>query len=215
MNKKIIYGIIAIILIIGIVRFFTGGFNLGLAYGDIEKVEVNVGQKVSKEEMNEIVNFAFGDSKYRVQTIEIFEDFLSITVKSSSEEQIDRLVQIINERYSQELTKDDVNIIKIPSSSIWQISKAYVVPSIIIIAITAVYMGLRFWKLSFFKMFALVIVNSVLSFAVLASMYLITGCAINELTMPLSLMILALTLFAMSNYFENKLIEVKNKEKEL
>ena len=47
MSKKILYGIISIIIIVGIIMGVTKGFNLGLAYGANEKIEIYIGN--SKE----------------------------------------------------------------------------------------------------------------------------------------------------------------------
>ena len=80
----------------------TKGFNLGLAYGANEKIEIYIGKSINKDEIKDITNQVFGKENVRIQTIEIFEDMAAITVKTASDEQLDKLVQLINEKYGLE-----------------------------------------------------------------------------------------------------------------
>lgn len=212
MSNKLLYGIIAIVIALGLVMGLTNGFKLGLTYTNNEKIEVYLGQEVNKDEIKQIATEVFGTNNVKVQTVEIFKDMAAITVESSNDEQIDRLVQIVNEKYGKEYTKEDINIIKIPSVVVLDIVKEYIKPFAIIVIVVAVYMAVRYLKLSAWKVALWSIINSVLSVATLASVYTIAKLPVNDITMPAALGVLTLAIFATSNYFDKKLVDIKNEE---
>ncbi len=214
MSKKILYGIVTIIIILGIVMGVTKGFNLGLAYGENEKIEIYIGKSINKDEIKEIANQVFENENVRVQTIEIFEDMAAITVKSASDEQLEKLIQLVNEKYSLEYSVSDINIIKSPAIEIKNIVKNYIVPSLIVLAIIVVYMAVRYWKLTFWKVALWTIVTSVAAEAVLASIYTIARIPVNALAMPIALFVFGLTVTATALHFDKKLLELKAEENE-
>ena len=203
MSKKILYGIISIIIIIGIIMGVTKGFNFGLAYGANEKIEIYIGKSTNK---------VFGKENVRIQTIEIFEDMAAITVKTASDEQLDKLVQLINEKYGLEYSVSDINVIKSPSIAIMDIVKPYIIPSIIAIVLIVVYMAVRYWKLTFWKVALWTVVTAVASEAVLASIYLIARIPVNAVAMPVALLVLGITVTATALHFDKKLEEVKKED---
>lgn len=212
MNKKILYGIISIIIIVGIVMGVTKGFNLGLNYGSNEKIEIYIGKSVNKDEIKDITNQVFEKEKVKIQTVEIFEDMVAITVKTASDEQLDKLVQLINEKYGLEYTTSDVNIIKSPNIAIMDIVKVYIIPSIIIIVIIMVYMAVRYWKLTFWKVALWTLATSVVAEALLASIYTIARIPVNAIAMPVALLVLGVTVTATALYFNKKLEELKKED---
>lgn len=214
MSKKILYGIVTIIIILGIVMGVTKGFNLGLAYGENEKIEIYIGKSINKDEIKEIANQVFENENVRVQTIEIFEDMAAITVKSASDEQLEKLIQLVNEKYSLEYSVSDINIIKSPAIEIKNIVKNYIVPSLIVLAIIVVYMAVRYWKLTFWKVALWTIVTSVVAEAVLASIYAIARIPVNALAMPIALFVFGLAITATALHFDRKLLELKAEENE-
>ena len=212
MSKKILYGIISIIIIVGIVMGVTKGFNFGLAYGANEKIEIYIGKSINKDEIKDITNQVFGKENVRIQTIEIFEDMAAITVKTASDEQLDKLVQLINEKYGLEYSVSDINVIKSPSIAIMDIVKPYIIPSIIAIVLIVVYMAVRYWKLTFWKVALWTVVTAVASEAVLASIYLIARIPVNAVAMPVALLVLGITVTATALHFDKKLEEVKKED---
>ena len=63
MKNKILYGIIAIILIAGIVTFFIHGFNIGNVYGSYTKIGLYIETGVNKEEVTQNVNCTIDSTK--------------------------------------------------------------------------------------------------------------------------------------------------------
>lgn len=212
MNKKIALILIIIIVIAGIVMGCIKGFNYGLTYEQNERIKVALDRKISKGEISEIAKKVFEGQKVRVQTVEIFEDTALITVQSTNDEQIDKLVQAINEKYSLEYTKNDINITKVTGVSIFDMAKNYIIPVLIIVLITAAYMSVRYRKLKMLKVVLTLIVNIVLTEAILVSVYLIARISVNEFTMPIALAVLGFTLFTTSFTFEKGLSKLNVEE---
>lgn len=212
MNKKIALILIIIIVIAGIVMGCIKGFNYGLTYEQNERIKVALDRRISKGEISEIAKKVFEGQKVRVQTVEIFEDTALITVQSTNDEQIDKLVQAINEKYSLEYTKNDINITKVTGVSIFDMAKNYIIPVLIIVLITVAYMSVRYRKLKMLKVVLTLIVNIVLTEAILVSVYLIARISVNEFTMPIALAVLGFTLFTTSFTFEKGLSKLNVEE---
>lgn len=212
MNKKIALAVIIIIIVVGIIMGCVKGFNFGLTYEQSERIQFALDRKVNKNEISEIANRIFEGQKIRVQTVELFEDTALITVQSASDEQIEKLVKIINEMYNLDYTKDNYDITKIPATSLFEIVKDYILPVSIIVLLTAIYMIVRYRKLNVLKVVLTLIISVVLTEALLASIYSIVRIPVNEFTMPIALAVLTITIFTVSFVFEKKLTTIEAQE---
>lgn len=218
MNKKILYVIVVVILIAGLFMGITRGFNLGLRYDYIEKVEISIDQQINKDEINEIAKEVFNNGeRTKIQTIEIFEDSFAINVNTkTTDEQLEKLVNLVNEKYSLERTVENVTVIKVPQTSIKDIVLPYALPSAIILIVSALYMMVRFHKLGALKVFVKAICYPVIVALLIASVYAIGRIAINELTMPIAFAAIPFTLFILAICMEKELVKLKDKkDKEL
>lgn len=213
-NKKLLYAIIIVVIALGLIIELTKGFNFGLTYNANEKVEVYIGKDINKSEIRDIAKEAFETDKIKIQTVEIFEDMAAVTVPSTTDEQIDKFVQLVNEKYTLEVTKDDVTIVKVPSTTVANISNNYKIPVLSIILAGAVYMAIRYWRLGYLKIAGCTILICVVAEALLASVYSIFRIPVNEFTMPIAMAVLGFALFAEGIYY-NKKEELKDSEEEL
>ena len=81
-KKKIfILSIIALIIVAGIIVTVVLGFNKELKYKQNQSIEIYVEQKVDKNKIKEIANQVLGKQNL-VETIEIYQDMVSITAET-------------------------------------------------------------------------------------------------------------------------------------
>ena len=144
----------------------------------------------------------------------MFEYTVAITVPSVTDEQINNLVQIVNEKYEKELATTDIKTIKVPAIKVFDVVSNYIWPAVAIVIAGAVYMAIRYWKLGIIKVILSTICFTVIAEALLASIYLIARIPVNEFAMPASMLILGFTLLSIGVYFDKKLEKLKDSEEE-
>lgn len=209
MKKKVLYVVIGIIIIVGIIVGALKGLNLGLEYQANEKLELYIGKVVDRKDIEEIANDVFGKGENKVQIIEIFNDMVSITVRESNDEQIEKFINTVNEKYGVEYTKDDVEIVKEPQMNIMDIISPYIIPVVIAAILAVLYIAIRYYKLGFWKTLLFSILTVVVIEALLYSVYAITRLPVNSMTIPIALSVFVLTVLGITINCENKLKKIK------
>lgn len=214
MKKKVLGAVIGIILIVGSIIVATKGFNHGLEYQANEKVELYVGKVVEQKDIEQIAKKAFAGQKSVVQIVEVFSDMASVTVSQSNDDQIEKFVSLINEKYGTSFTKDNVEVLKGSAIRLKDISKPYLLPVALAAVILTLYLAIRYHKLGFWKVCGKTIGILVLVEALLASVYAIVRLPINELTMPICMSAFVITAFALTLGYDKKAKQMHPKEEE-
>ena len=203
MKNKIGIGIIALIIIIGIVVASIWGFNLGFTYSNHKEVDIYIGEEFENKEIYDIVKEIVGNQKIVIQKVELYEDMVAISVKDITDEQLENLNTKINEKYGIENKTEDILVTEVPSVSIVDIVKPYIIPAIISFALVMVYfiIYIAIYKhqgneINMPKALAETLIGIVaiqlLYFAILA----ITRLPINQFTMPIAAVLFVLTTIA-------------------
>ena len=189
-KNKTIYmvAIIALIILIGIVVTGILGFNKELRYSESQRIDVYIEQKVDKAKIQEIVDEVIGKNNM-VQTVEIYQDMVTIRAKSISEEQKNDIVNKIKENYEIEQTAEDTEIKEIPATRIKDMYKNYIIPLIISGIIVIIYMIIRYHKKGILKVLARTIVIPIISELLLLSIISITRIPIGTITLILVILI--------------------------
>ena len=145
MKKKnvIILAIAMIIIIAGIIVTSTIGFNKQLRYQDSQKIDIYVASEVDVNKIKSIANEVLGKQNM-VQTIEIYQDMVTIRAKSISDEQKDSIVNKVKENYEFEQTAEKTEVKDIPATRIRDMFKKYILPFILSFIIILVYMVVRY-----------------------------------------------------------------------
>lgn len=181
-NKIIIaVAIIALIILAGIVVVNIFGFNKELRFAQSQTITINVEQKVDEKQIKTIANEVLGMHNM-VQTIEIYEDVVTIRAESITEEQKNNIVNKIKEIYKFEQTAEKITIDTIPLTRIRDMYKQYVLPFAISIIIVAIYMGIRYYKKGIWKVLAKTVFVPVIAEALLLSWMAIVRIPIGRLT---------------------------------
>ena len=142
--------VIAIIIIAGIVAVYMWGFNKELRFSQTQKIDIYVEQKVDRNKIIEIANEVLGMHNM-VQTIEIYEDMVTIRAISISEQQRNTIVNKVKEIYEFEQTAEKTEIDTIPATRFRDIYKQYVIPFIISVVLVTTYMAIRYYKKGLLK----------------------------------------------------------------
>ncbi len=182
-NRKIIIcGIIALIILAGIVVVNIWGFNKDLAYEQSQRIDIDVEQQIKDQsKIKEIANEVLGMHNM-VQTVEIYEDMVTIRAKSISEEQKNTIVNKIKEVYEFGQTSEKTDINTVPATRIRDMYKQYILPFSISIALVSLYMVIRYYKKGIWKVLARTIFIPVIAELIVLSWMAIVRIPVGRFT---------------------------------
>ena len=181
-NKIIIASsVIALIILAGIVAVGVWGFNKELRFAQSQSIELNVGQEINIDEIKKIADEVLGMHNM-VQTVEIYEDVVTIRAITISEEQKNTIVNKIKEIYEFEQTAENTDINTVPVTSIRDMYKQYVTPFIISGVLVVAYMAIRYYKKGILKVIAKTIFIPVIAELLLLSWMAIVRIPIGRYT---------------------------------
>ena len=215
-SKQLKIILMLLVIIAGIVMIAVKGFNFDLKYQDTQRVELYLKTEFNISDIKQITDEVFGNQKVMIQKVEVFEDSVSITTTSISDEQKSNLITKINEKYGTELTAEDTTVEDIGHTRGRDIIKPYILPFAIAVIVVLIYLGIRYHKLSIAKVIAKSIGIMALAQILLFSVMAITRIPIGRLTIPMVILVYLLTLFGITNKFEKDLSKKKldeNKDK--
>lgn len=181
-RKKIcILSIIALILVAGIIVTVVLGFNKELKYKQNQSIEIYVEQKVDKNKIKEIANQVLGKQNL-VETIEIYEDMVSITAENISEDQKNEIVNKVKENYEFAQNTEDTTINTNAKTRIIDMYKNYIIPFIISGVIVFVYMIIRYRKIGILRVALRTLLIPIIAELLLLSIISITRLPLGEFT---------------------------------
>ena len=215
--KKIIYGILACIIIAGAIITCTIGLNVDIIYSKNVEIDVYIGKVVDSEEIKQLAKEVFPNEKIIVQKIEMFEDMISITMKDKTDEELkeplEQLNNKINEKYgTNNKVEDDITIVHNPKIRLSSILKPYLVPVGISIIIILVFVGIRYKKLGVLKTITKYILCTGIVEIVYLSLFAIIRLPINRLVVPMGLVLYITTITALSFISEKRLFDTVQTE---
>ena len=218
--KKIIYVILACIIIVGTVITLTVGLKADIIYSKNVEIDVYIGKTVDVEEIKTLAKEVFPNERIIVRKIEFFNDMVSITIPEKSDEElkepIEQLNTKINEKYEINNTVEDIEVVHNPKIKLSSVLKPYVIPIIVSVIIILVYVSIRYKKLGILKTVGSYILYVGAAEAIFLSILAITRFPINRLVIPIGLTIYVTTVTALGFVNERKLskiIQIKNDKK--
>ena len=190
MKKKnvIILAIAMIIIIAGVIVTFTIGFNKQLRYQESQKIDIYVASEVDVDKIKNIANEVLGRNNM-VQTIEIYQDMVTIRAKSITEEQKNTIVNKVKENYEFEQTAENTEISNIPATRIRDILKKYILPMSLSFVIILVYMTVRYHEKGMLKVMLQTIVFPAICEIILCCLIAITRMPVGVYTPTLILIV--------------------------
>lgn len=215
--KKIIYAILACIIIAGIIITCTMGLNVDIIYSKNVEIDIYIGKVVELEEIKQLAKEVFPNERIILQKIEMFEDMVSITMKEKTDEElkepIEQLNTKINEKYgTNNKVEDDITIVHNPKIRLSSILKPYLVPVGISIIIILLFVGIRYKKLGVSRTIVSYIIYTGIAELVYLSILAITRFPINYLVLPIGLVLYITTITSLSFINEKKLSKTMQAE---
>ena len=180
-NKKIITSIIIAIILIGIVVTVALGFNKELKYKNSQRIDISIETEVDRKKVKEIANEVLGKNNM-VETIEIYQDLISIRAEKITDEQKESIISKLKENYEFKQTAEDTEIVDVSETRIVDMYKKYVVPFCISGVLILVYMVIRYYKKGILKVLARTIAIPVIGELFLLSIITITRIPLGRFT---------------------------------
>lgn len=150
-TKKIIYLIIAIIIIIGAIICKAKGFNIELIYSNRQQISISNSTELDTNKIEEISKSILAGRKVKVQELERFGNAVQIISESISDEEKQNLINKINEECGTDISNDDTKIVTVSNTRIRDILKPYILPSIITFVAVLLYFLIMYHKIGVSK----------------------------------------------------------------
>ena len=177
-NIKIIaIAIMSLVIVVGIF-----GFNKELRYGQGQVINVYVEQMVDVTNIKKLVNECLAGKTNMVQTVEIYQDYVTIKAKEITEEQKNNIVNKLKENYEFSQTAEDTTIENVAATKYIDIYKKYIVPFAVSGVIVLAYIVIRYHKKGILKVLGRTIIIPVFGELFLLSIIAITRIPVGRYT---------------------------------
>lgn len=212
-RNRVVYVIVAIIIIAGVINTYLNKFAFSLAYDSSERMDVYIGKDYDTNEIKGLVQEVLGTDEILVQEVETFNDMAAITARTISDEQKQSIVDKLNEKYETEIKLEEVAVTKIPHYDGTDLLNRYVVPMAISAVIITVYVAIRYKKLGMLKISTRTILWSIIIELLYVSIISLARIPVSFYTIPLGIVIEIITLISLMNTFEKELESKKIEER--
>lgn len=207
--NKIIKIILLCLIIAGIIVVATLGFNVGLKYSSNFQIGISIGKEFETSDIKEITDEVYKGQKVIIQKIELYKDMVQITVKETSNEQIDELISKLREKYDISEENEIMQVSYNENIRLRDIVKPYIFPVALSTVIILAYIMLFFRKLGVWKVLYKALISIIGTQAVLFSLYAVLRLPINRLTPIVSIIVYLITILAIIIKF------IKEKEEKI
>lgn len=182
-NIKIIaIAIMSLVILAGIVVVGIFGFNKELRYGQGQVINVYVEQMVDVTNIKKLVNECLAGKTNMVQTVEIYQDYVTIKAKEITEEQKNNIVNKLKENYEFSQTAEDTTIENVAATKYIDIYKKYIVPFAVSGVIVLAYIVIRYHKKGILKVLGRTIIIPFFGELFLLSIIAITRIPVGRYT---------------------------------
>ena len=201
---KVLYIIMALIIIIGAVVYKIKGFNKELLYSNRNQILVSSSKEFDLNKIEEISKEVLGDKKVKVLEYERFGNAVQIISTTISEEEKESIINKINEEYGVNISKDDIKIINVQNTRIKDIIKPYILPIIITWCIVLLYFIIVYNKLGILKVLGNGLVIPLGTLGTFYGIIVITRIPFGRLTSAIALGIYVICILILSMYFQKE-----------
>ena len=188
MNKKIIYGILALIVLVGAVLVVTIGLKLDMKNDANTKIYVYIGKEFDNNDIEQIAKETFETDTAIVQKVEIYNEMALITIKEQNTENINEKIESlnskINEKYGLENKTEDIVINNETKINMYSVIKPYILPMLISLIVILVYSSIIYRKLGILKNIIIYVLTVIGSQLLYASILVITRLPFNMFIIP-------------------------------
>lgn len=198
-KQKILYIIIAIIIIVGAIICGVKGFNIELFYENRQQIIITNNTEFNISEIQNIAKEVLSNKKVKIQKIDRFGTTIEIISNTISEEEKNNIIDKINEKYGSSISTD-TQIVTITNTRIRDILKPYILPAIISFSASLLYFVIMYHKIGLNKVLLkgilIPIVTEITYYALIAITRIPFGRVTNAVA--IGLYILSIWILAMS-----------------
>lgn len=217
MNKKIIYGILALIVLVGAILMVTIGLKLDMKNDANTKIYVYIGKEFDNNDIEQIAKETFETDFAIVQKVEIYNEMALITIKEQNTENINEKIESlnskINEKYELKNKSEDIVVKNETKINMYSVIKPYILPMFISLIVILVYSSIMYRKLGILKNVIIYVLTVVGSQLLYASILVITRLPFNIFIIPIGLIIYAITIVVVTIIKQKQLNDYKLKQK--
>lgn len=211
---KIMYIIMAAIIVIGAIIVLTKGFKIELNYMSRNKIILSNNTEIDKAKIEEIAKEVLGNKQVRVQELERFSNAVEVVSTEITEEEKSNIINKVNESLGISISNDDVTITSIPNTRIRDILKPYIVPAIITFTLVLLYFVAVYHKLGLkyvlLRGVVIPIVVELFFYAIVA----LTRIPFGMITNAIAIGIYIISIKCIGTLFQNKKEEKPKEQKE-
>lgn len=209
--KKVILAVLICIILAGIAVIATIGVKADIIYSKNVQLNVYLNKTFEDSDIKQILQQVFQNERFIMKDVEIFKDEFTVLLKDNRTEEelntkVQELVQKLNEKYELELKEENIEIMHNPKVKLSSIILPYVVPIAISMIILFVYVGIRYKKLGTVKIIFTYLISIIALEMLLISIIAITRYQINQLIVPLALLLLIVEITILGLINEKKLV---------
>lgn len=172
-KKTYAIAIILVLVIVGIIVTAMHGFNKELKYQPTQRIDVYLEQEFDEAKIKDIAKEVFG-TKNMVETVEIYEDMITVRALTITEEQKNDFVNKLKENYEFKQTAEETKINNIAETRIRDLYSKYILPFVISGILVLIYMVIRYYKVGILKVITRTIIIPIIGEVVLLSIIAIT-----------------------------------------
>lgn len=200
MKKKILYIVCVVLLVIDIILTATIGLKVNLYYGEGYTVTFTQENKIEMNDIKSIAKEIWGKD-FVTRKVEFFEDSVKIKVKEVNDEQIQKLCDKINEKYSSELKTSDFKQEHVSNVRILSLVEPYIIPIGISILLVMMYLAIRFRGT---KQMICLLLNVISLVSIMFTLHAVCRLPITEYTIPLFITLYGLIIILSTVEWERK-----------
>ena len=209
--KKVILAVLICIILAGIAVIATIGVKADIIYSKNVQLNVYLNKTFEDSDIKQILQQVFQNERFIMKDVEIFKDEFTIILKDNRTEEelntkIKELTQKLNEKYELKLKEENIEIMHNPKVKLSSIILPYIIPIAISMIILFVYVGIRYKKLGTVKIIFTYLISIIALEMLLISIIAITRYQINQLIVPLALLLLIVEITILGLINEKKLV---------
>lgn len=191
-NKKYKRALIAIVIlvVIGILIIAFNGVKLSLENSANTRIEIAINKQFENSDVAQLIDGIFENNEFKIEKIGAFKDSIGIVVKNTTEEQNNKVIEKLNEKYGTNLSNTDIKTYVTPTNTIYNIVSPYIYPTVISVIITLATICIIYRKQGLTK----ILLNTIL-FTVFAEILYITCISIFNIEVSQNLVIGGIGIF--------------------
>lgn len=202
--QKVIYIIIAILIIAGICVVSIKGYKKELDYSDRQIIVLTNNLGFDKTKVEEIAKNVLVNKEVKVLEVERFSNAVEIISTEINEQEKEDIINKVNEEYTLEIQKDDISIIDIKETKIKDMINPYIFSVILTFILIIVYFMIMYHKLGLKNIFAKSVFIPILFEIMYFSVIAIARVPLGKVVFAISMGIYVLSIGYLSFSFHNK-----------